>query len=91
MPVAPFAEDTEGGGKFVNRADGFITLHQKVQAQENGVTAGQWRCTSARRILRQVVRRTPHDFPLRFEFSKQQSGFQFMSPGPRLFTPLYVN
>lgn len=30
-PLAPFAEDTEGGGKFVNRADDFITLHRVVQ------------------------------------------------------------
>ena len=30
-PVAPFAEDTEGGGKFVNRADDFITLHRLIQ------------------------------------------------------------
>ena len=25
LPVAPYAEDTEGGGKFVNRADCFLT------------------------------------------------------------------
>jgi len=34
LPVAPFAEDTEGGGKFVNRADCFLTVHRKVQAQD---------------------------------------------------------
>jgi hypothetical protein len=31
LPVAPYAEDTEGGGKFVNRADCFLTIHRKVQ------------------------------------------------------------
>lgn len=31
FPTAPFAEDTEGGGKFVNRADDFITLHRIIQ------------------------------------------------------------
>jgi len=34
LPIAPFAEDTEGGGKFVNRADCFLTIHRKVQAQD---------------------------------------------------------
>jgi replicative DNA helicase len=34
LPMAPYAEDTEGGGKFVNRADCFITIHRKVQAED---------------------------------------------------------
>ena len=34
LPVAPYAEDTEGGGKFVNRADCFLTIHRKVQSME---------------------------------------------------------
>ena len=34
LPVAPYAEDTEGGGKFVNRADCFLTIHRKVQAED---------------------------------------------------------
>jgi replicative DNA helicase len=34
LPRAPFAEDTEGGGKFVNRADCFLTVHRKVQAPD---------------------------------------------------------
>lgn len=34
LPRAPFAEDTEGGGKFVNRADCFLTIHRKVQAPD---------------------------------------------------------
>ena len=34
LPTAPYAEDTEGGGKFVNRADCFITIHRKVQSMD---------------------------------------------------------
>ena len=34
LPEAPYAEDTEGGGKFVNRADCFVTIHRKVQAPD---------------------------------------------------------
>ena len=37
LPVAPYAEDTEGGGKFVNRADCFITIHRKVQAMDPNI------------------------------------------------------
>lgn len=33
-PAAPQKADTEGGGKFSNRADDFITLHRKVQDSE---------------------------------------------------------
>jgi hypothetical protein len=36
LPVAPYAEDTEGGGKFVNRADCFLTIHRKVREVETG-------------------------------------------------------
>ena len=37
LPVAPYAEDTEGGGKFVNRADCFLTIHRKVQAMDHNI------------------------------------------------------
>ena len=37
LPVAPYAEDTEGGGKFVNRADCFMTIHRKVQAPDRDI------------------------------------------------------
>ena len=37
LPVAPYAEDTEGGGKFVNRADCFMTIHRKVQAPDHEI------------------------------------------------------
>ena len=31
LPIAPYAEDTEGGGRTVNRSDCFLTFHRKVQ------------------------------------------------------------
>ena len=37
LPVAPYAEDTEGGGKFVNRADCFLTIHRKVQSPDHNI------------------------------------------------------
>ena len=36
LPVAPYAEDTEGG-KFVNRADCFMTIPRKVQAPDHNI------------------------------------------------------
>ena len=33
LPVAPGAEDSEHGGKWVNRADNFLTFHRKIQHQ----------------------------------------------------------
>lgn len=35
LPLAPYAEDTEGGGKFVNRSDDFLTYHRAVQAKDH--------------------------------------------------------
>ena len=34
LPIAPYAEDTEGGGRTVNRSDCFLTFHRKVQHQD---------------------------------------------------------
>jgi hypothetical protein len=31
LPVAPGAEDSEHGGKWVNRSDNFLTFHRKIQ------------------------------------------------------------
>ena len=31
FPAAPLKADTEGGGKFANKADDFITIHRKLQ------------------------------------------------------------
>ncbi len=33
-PIAPGKADTEGGGKFANRADDFVTIHRLVQHPE---------------------------------------------------------
>ena len=37
LPMAPYAEDTEGGGKFVNRCDCFVTIHRKVQSPDHNI------------------------------------------------------
>ena len=88
LPVAPFAEDTEGGGKFVNRADSFLTFHRRVQAQTS----------EEKRIMEFHVRKvrsqetggepTPFDDPFLFQMNVQRTGFKSMDTHGKLFEPL---
>jgi len=85
LPTAPYAEDTEGGGKFVNRADCFITIHRKVQHPEH----------SQRKITEFHVRKvrdvetggqpTPLDEPIRFEMNTSMTGFRVWKTQEMLF------
>jgi hypothetical protein len=85
LPVAPYAEDTEGGGKFVNRADCFMTLHRKVQAMDPII----------RKISELHVRKvrevetggapTPLEDPYRLQINLSHTGFQTMTGQKALF------
>jgi hypothetical protein len=88
LPVAPFAEDTEGGGLFVNRADSFATFHRKIQHPEP-----QWRRTMEfhMRKVREVEsggRPTPFQEPLYFELNSSMTGFSIN--GRYLFQDLFT-
>ena len=88
LPVAPFAEDTEGGGLFVNRADSFATFHRKIQHPEHG-----WRRTMEMhmRKVREVEtggRPTPFLDPLYFELNSEMTGFSIN--GNYLFDDLFT-
>lgn len=88
LPVAPFAEDTEGGGLFVNRADSFATFHRKIQHPEHG-----WRRTMElhMRKVREVEtggRPTPFLEPLYFELNSEMTGFSIN--GRYLFDDLFT-
>jgi replicative DNA helicase len=75
LPIAPFAEDTEGGGKHVNRSDDFLTFHRKVQAQD----------PIDKRTIEFHVRKiretetgsqpTSLDDPIRFQMNMHNTGF----------------
>jgi len=88
LPIAPFAEDTEGGGKFINRSDCFLTFHRRVQAQTS----------EDKRIMEFHVRKvrsqetggepTPFDDPFRFQMNVQRTGFNAMDTHGKLFEPL---
>ena len=88
LPVAPFAEDTEGGGLFVNRSDSFATFHRKIQHPEHG-----WRRTMEMhmRKVREVEtggRPTPFLDPLYFELNSEMTGFSIN--GHYLFDDLFT-
>tara|TARA_R110000751_G_C13770076_1_gene480044 strand:- start:259 stop:2067 length:1809 start_codon:yes stop_codon:yes gene_type:complete len=90
LPIAPFAEDTEGGGKFVNRADSFITIHRKVQAPD----------TEQKRTVEFHVRKTrevetggqptPWEDPVKFSFNTQATGFRITTTFKELFQPIQM-
>lgn len=88
LPVAPYAEDTEHGGKWVNRSDCFITLHRKIQHPDHM----QRRCVEMHvRKVRETDtggRPTPFFEPLLFEFNQMASGFSLLAPESTLFEPL---
>lgn len=88
LPIAPYAEDTEGGGKFVNRADCFITIHRKVQAPD----------LQTRRLTEIHVRKvrevktggqpTGLDEPVKYVMNPTMTGFRSVRTGNELFEPI---
>ena len=85
LPVAPFAEDTEGGGKFVNRADCFITIHRKVQAPDNDVKRTAELHVRKVRETETGGQPTPWDDPIKFTFNTQCTGFRIRTTFTELF------
>ena len=88
LPIAPYAEDTEGGGKFVNRADCFLTIHRKVQAADHSI----------RKLSEMHVRKvretetggspTPIDEPYKLVMNLSHTGFTSWLGGAKLFQPI---
>jgi hypothetical protein len=90
LPVAPYPEDTEGGGKFVNRADCFLTIHRKVQSPDHSV----------RRMSEIHVRKvretetggepTPLDSPILISMNLSHTGFKMWDTQKELFQPIDI-
>jgi hypothetical protein len=88
LPVAPYPEDTEGGGKFVNRADCFLTVHRKVQSPDHSI----------RRMSEIHVRKvretetggepTPLDSPIMISMNLSHTGFKMWDTQSELFQPI---
>ena len=88
LPVPPFAEDTEGGGKFVNRADCFITIHRKVQAADPTVRKTTEFHVRKVREVKTGGEPTPFDTPITFYMNPMMTGFRSMSTSESLFEPI---
>ena len=90
LPVAPFAEDTEGGGKFVNRADCFITIHRKVQSQDPNVRAmNEWHVRKVREV-ETGGQPTPLEEPYRMRMNSSHTGFHGWLTQKRIFQPIDI-
>lgn len=88
LPVAPYAEDTEGGGKFVNRADCFLTIHRKVQAEDPSVRAMSEIHVRKVREVETGGRPTPLDMPYRVIMNSGHTGFTNAVGVNKMFQPI---
>jgi len=83
-PVAPRKEDTEGGGKFANKADDFFTVHRVTGHPTD------WMVTEihVRKIKDTETggRATPYEEPIKLEMYKNQCAF--IERGEGMFTPV---
>jgi len=87
LPVAPYAEDTEGGGKFVNRADCFLTIHRKVQARDPSIKKMSELHVRKVRDVETGGSPTSIDDPYLMLMNLSHTGFTNMTGQKRLFHP----
>ena len=86
MATAPQKADTEGGGKFSNKADDFITIHRKVQSRD------EWMFTELhiRKIKETETggRVTPFDSPVRIRMVRGLVGFELENEAGIIENPI---
>lgn len=85
LPLAPYAEDTEGGGKFVNRADCFLTIHRKVQAPDHNIKKTTELHVRKVRETETGGQPTPIDDPVLFTMNTSHTAFRRSETGDSLF------
>ena len=88
LPVAPYAEDTEGGGKFVNRADCFMTIHRKVQAMDPEIRKMSELHVRKVREVETGGAPTPLEDPYRLQMNLSHTGFTTMTGQRALYQPI---
>ena len=89
LPVAPYAEDTEGGGKMVNRPSTFLTIHRKIQSPEHDVRRTSEIHVRKVRTTELGGMPTPLDEPLILKANADLTGFYTQEGrlyGPKLLT-----
>lgn len=85
LPVAPFSEDTEGGGKFVNRADCFVTIHRKIQAPNPDERRTAEIHIRKIREVKTGGSPTSYDDPLLIKMDRDMTGFRSNHTGDKLY------
>ena len=75
LPIAPFAEQTEGGGKFVNRCDNFLTFHRKIQHPEPHMRKTMEFHVRKVRETETGGSPTSYNEPLMFQMNASKTGF----------------
>lgn len=88
LPIAPYAEDTEGGGKFVNRADCFLTIHRKVQAMDPEIRKMSELHVRKVREVETGGAPTPLEEPYRLQMNLSHTGFTTMTGQRALYQPI---
>ena len=88
LPVAPYAEDTEGGGKFVNRADCFLTIHRKVQAMDHDIRKMSELHVRKVREVETGGSPTPLEDPYCLQMNLSHTGFTTRIGQRALFKPI---
>lgn len=88
LPIAPYAEDTEGGGKFVNRADCFLTIHRKVQAPDPNMRKTTEFHVRKVREVKTGGSPSPIDQPFNFVINTTRTGFRATDTLEPLFQPI---
>lgn len=88
LPVAPTASMTEGGGKYVNRADSFLTFHRKPMSDDYHI-----RIRTEIHIRKQRNQETggmpsPFNDPVLLEINASRTGFHELGTGVKSFKPL---
>lgn len=87
LPVAPYAEDTEGGGKFVNRADCFVTIHRKVQAPDPHTRMMSEIHVRKVRETETGGKPTPLEEPFKLNMNSSHTGFVEWGNQKKMLTP----
>ena len=88
LPVAPSAAMTEGGSKFVNRADCFLTFHRKVQADDYYIRNRTEIHVRKQRNQETGGSPTPYQDPVVLEINSSRTGFTELASGVKNFKPL---
>ena len=87
LPVAPFAEQTEGGGKFVNRCDCFLTFHRKIQHPDHSVRKTTELHVRKVRETETGGQPTAFDSPFELVMNASMTGYFCPVGATKLFTP----